>query len=173
MFALAPGDFYHVTMTYTATNQTAITTATNLATSGIRLSQLLNTNFGDFRLNAVSINSYSDNGQDPQDAGSALGHGAFDNLVLTVPYPPAQIFTGSISNSVWQAQLVGRTNWLFTLEMYRRLQILDACLRSDSGREWALGIVRHQCRRHAGLLPYSCQPAVNCASPWSDHVFAL
>ena len=117
VFALAAGDFYHVTMTYTATNQTAITTATNLAnTSGIRLSQLLNTNFGDFRLNAVSINSYSDAGQDPQYAGSALGHGAFDNLVLTVPYPPGQIFTGSISNGVWQAQLTGRTNWLFTLE---------------------------------------------------------
>jgi hypothetical protein len=44
-------------------------------TSGVRITQLLNTNFADFRLGSISVSSYSDAGQDPQYAGSVLAHG--------------------------------------------------------------------------------------------------
>ena len=65
-FALAPGDAYHVVMTYTAANQTVVAAVTNFEqTAGVRIMQLLNTNFADFRLGAISISSYSDAGQDP------------------------------------------------------------------------------------------------------------
>jgi hypothetical protein len=78
--------------------------------------QLLNTNFADFRLGAISISSYSDAGQDPQYAGSVLAYGVLDNIVVTVPTPPVQNLIGSLTNGVWQAQFIGKTNWLYTLE---------------------------------------------------------
>jgi hypothetical protein len=64
LFALAPGDRYHVAMTYTASNQTVVATVTNFEqTSGTRITQLLNTNFADFHLGALSISSYNDGGK--------------------------------------------------------------------------------------------------------------
>lgn len=118
IFALAPGDWYHIILTYTASNQTAITTVTNFEkTSGVRLTQLINTNFADYRLGSFSVSSYSDAGQDPtQYPGSVLAHGAVDNLVVTVPDPPLTNVVGLISNGAWRAQFSGRTNWLYTLQ---------------------------------------------------------
>ncbi len=117
IFALAPGDAYHVVMTYTASNQTVVATVTNFEqTAGVRIMQLLNTNFADFRLGAISISSYSDAGQDPQYAGSVLAHGVVDNVVVTAPNPPVQSLIASMTNGVWRAQFNGRTNWVYTLE---------------------------------------------------------
>ena len=117
VFSLTPGDGYHIIMTYTASNQMVVATVTNFEqTAGTRITQLLNTNFADFRLAAVSISSYSAAGQDPQYAGSVLGHGTVDNLVVTVPTPPVQELLGWMTNGFWQVQFVGKTNWVYTLE---------------------------------------------------------
>ena len=117
IFALTPGDLYHVAMRYTAWNQMVVATVTNFEqTAGARITQLLNTNFADFRLGAISISSYSDAGQDPQYAGSVLAHGTVDNLVVTVPTPPVQDLVGGTTNGFWQVQFLGKTNWLYTLE---------------------------------------------------------
>jgi hypothetical protein len=117
IFALAPDDTFHVVMTYTASNQTVVATVTNFEqTSGVRITQLLNTNLADFRLGAISISSYNDAGQDPQYAGSVLAHGTVDNVVVTVPTPPVQNLVVLLTNKLWQVQFVARTNWLYTLE---------------------------------------------------------
>jgi len=117
IFALAPGDFYHVFMNYMASNQTAVLTITNFEkTSGVRITQLINTNFGDYRLRSISISSYSDAGQDPQYAGSVVAHGVVDNLLVTVPAPPVENVVGFLSNSVWNVQFTGQPHWLYTLE---------------------------------------------------------
>ena len=117
IFSLAPGDAYHVVMTYAPSNQTVVATVTNFEqTSGVRITQLLNTNFADFRLGAISIGSYSDAGQDPQYAGSVLAHGTVDNVVVTAPTPPVQNLVGLLTNKFWQVQFIARTNWLYTLE---------------------------------------------------------
>jgi hypothetical protein len=117
IFALAPGDYYHIFMNYTASNQTAVLTITNFEkTSGLQITQLINTNFGDYRLGSVSINSYSDAGQDPQYAGSVLAHGVVDNLRVTVPAPPVENVVGFLSNGVWNVRFTGQTRWLYTLE---------------------------------------------------------
>ncbi len=117
IFALAPGDWYHLAMNYTAANQTLVATVTNLAqTSGVRITQPISTNFGDYRVGSFSISSYSDAGQDPQFAGSVLAHGTVDNLSITVPGPPVQTVGGSFSNGLWQIEFSAQTNWLYTLE---------------------------------------------------------
>jgi len=117
VFGLAPGDSYHILMNYTASNQTAILTITNFEnTSGLKIVQLINTNFGDFRLGSLSISSYSDAGQDPQYAGSVLAHGVVDNLVLTVPAPPVDDVVGLLAKGVWQVQFTGQSRWVYTLE---------------------------------------------------------
>ena len=44
--------------------------------------------FRDFRVNALSISSYSDAGQDPRFAGSVRATGWVDNVTWTLPDPP-------------------------------------------------------------------------------------
>jgi hypothetical protein len=123
IFALAPGDWYHILMSYTAANQTALLTATNFEkTAGVQITQLVNTNFGDFKVGTISVNSYSDAGQDPQYAGSVLAHGTVDNFVVTVPAPPLENIGSSFIAGHWQVQFNGQTNWLYTLERTGDLQ---------------------------------------------------
>lgn len=117
IFALALGDWYHLVLNYTASNHTLLTTLTNFEkTSGLRIAQPINTNFTDFRLDTFSISSYSDNGQDPQYAGSVLAHGTIANLALTFPSPPVQTVGISFANGSWGAQFLGQSNWVYTLE---------------------------------------------------------
>jgi len=115
---------FHVTMTYTASNQTLVTI---LTTNGLPYLHLLditltdpgNSGFSeadDFRLDTISINSYSDAGQDPIYGSSVLAHGIVDNFVVTVPPPPVLNLSGSFSPSNWQAQFISQSNWLYTLE---------------------------------------------------------
>lgn len=117
IFPLATNDWYHIEMSYSASNQTAITTITNFEmTSGARITQLLNTNFADYRLGTFSISSYNDAGQEPQFAGSVLAHGVVDNFVVRVPDPPLTQIAGGFSNGVWQVVFASQTNWVYTLE---------------------------------------------------------
>ena len=136
IFALAPGNWYHVAMSYTASNQTVVTAATNFEqTSGVRIHQSINTtNFTDFRLGTFSISSYSDAGQDPQYAGSVLAHGLIDNLAITMPSPPLQGFIGSLTNGSWQVRFVGATNWLYTLERTKDLRSWAAVSPAAAGQ---------------------------------------
>jgi hypothetical protein len=115
-FALDPGALFHVTMNYTASNQTLHTTLTRNGTpfaDGAISNVVLNaSSFSDFRLDQFAIINWSDAGAD----GSLLAHGTVDNFVVTVPPPPIQNLTGVFSNNVWQAQFISQSNWLYTLE---------------------------------------------------------
>ncbi len=118
IYPLTPGDWYHVQMTYTASNQTLVTTFTNLAqNSGRAISQLVNGAFSDYRVDTMTISSFSDAGQDPMwGEGSILAHGVVDNIAVLVPALPAQNLSGGFTNGQWQVQFSTRPNWLFTLE---------------------------------------------------------
>jgi hypothetical protein len=85
---------------------------TNPAASGFSSSD-------DFRVDTVSISSYSSSGNDYD---SVLAHGVVDNFAVTVPPPPVQNFTGTLSNGLWQTQFLSRSNWLYTLERATDLQ---------------------------------------------------
>lgn len=113
-FPLDPGTTYHIVLTHPAgapyLNGQVFTNGQLYAA----LTQAYaDTNFTDFRLDTVSINSYSDvNGYD----ASILAHGTVDNFVVSLPPPPVQNITGGFTNSLWQAQFTGRSNWLYTLQ---------------------------------------------------------
>lgn len=117
-YAPTPGDWYHVVMAYTSSNQTLTTTMTNFeGTSGVTIIDPLDlTNgyypFTDFLVNAVSVNSY--NGA--ESGGTLLASGAVDNFVVTMPPLPVQALTGAFSNGAWQAQFLSQSNWIYTLQ---------------------------------------------------------
>ena len=108
----------HVTMTYTASNQTVVLA---VLTNGVPTASLpnlvLTTTNGfadtdDFFVDMFSISSFSSIGDD---YNSILAHGTVDNLVVSLP-PPVQNVTGSFSNNVWQVEFASRLNWLYTLQ---------------------------------------------------------
>ena len=121
--SLTTNDIYRVNLNYTASNSNLVMTITRnneMFVSNCVAS--LGTNFTDLRVDSISISSYSQAGQDTNDhggviyAGSILAHGTVDNFVVTLPPPPVQNLTGAFSNVLWQAQFIGRSNWLYTLE---------------------------------------------------------
>jgi hypothetical protein len=68
----------------------------------------------DFRIDTVSVSSYSDAGDAYGD--SIFAQGTVANLAVTLPPPPIQNLTGAFSNGVWQAQFCSQSNWLYTLQ---------------------------------------------------------
>lgn len=114
IYALERGNWYHVVMTYVATNQAMVTTLTNLANRfTLAITNRLGTNFTDFRVSALSVNSYNDSGGY---GSSILALGAVGNIVATLPPPPVTNMHGSSSKGLWQVQFTGRSNWVYTLE---------------------------------------------------------
>lgn len=124
LLELTAGDWFHVTMTYTASNRTMVTVMTrNGEPFGPINSVPLASGFGNFRVDTVAISSYSDEGQSPpQFAGSILAHGVVDNLAITVPASPISNSIVSLSNQVWRTQFTARTNWSYYLERSTDLQ---------------------------------------------------
>lgn len=120
IYAPILGDWYHVVMSYTASNQTMVTTLTNFEqTSGVTIDDpILITNFTDFRVDTLSISSYEDDGL----GDSIYAQGVVGNFVLHLPPPAIQNFAGALTNAVWQCQFVSQSNWLYTLQRTVDLQ---------------------------------------------------
>jgi hypothetical protein len=114
---LEPGYDYRVEMSYSAGEQTLQTTLTRDGApyEPIR-SVVLGADFGDFRVDAVAVCSYSDAGQDPAWGGSVRAQGWIDNLVVVVPEPPIAGYTGRWVEGAWQAGFTGRPDWVYVLE---------------------------------------------------------
>jgi hypothetical protein len=110
---LNSGVLYHVAMNYTAINKTLTTFVTsNGVPYGSIPNVVLGSTFKDFRFDEVAVINWSDAGAD----GSLLAHGMVDNFVVTLPPPPVQNFSGTVTNGAWQAQFLSQSNWLYTLE---------------------------------------------------------
>lgn len=81
-------------------------------------------NFTDFRLNAISINSYSDEGG----WGSIYARGTIDNLVIRTPPPPVTDLVCGFEGGAWQMQFQSQTNWVYSLERTQDLKTwADIC----------------------------------------------
>lgn len=114
IYAPTLGDWYHVVMTYTASNQTMVTTLANFEqTTGITIDDpILATNFTDFRVDTLSISSYEDDGL----GDSIFAQGTVDNFVITLPPPATRNFSGVVTNTVWRGQFLSQSNWLYSLQ---------------------------------------------------------
>ena len=116
---LVPGALYHAVLIYTADNQTLHTT---LSSNGVPIGPIndntLNAGFGDFHVDTLSINCYSDAGQDTNDylgviyAGSITAHGTVNNLFFATPLPVTKI----IAAAPGRIQFASTTNWNYVLE---------------------------------------------------------
>jgi hypothetical protein len=112
---LDPGIVYHVVLTHSGNSQTV---AGMVLTNGQVYTALPNAFPGpitDFRLDAVSISSYTSS-DDPY-GDSVLAHGTVDNVVVTLPLPPITTVTGGFgSTGAWEVQFASRTNWVYALQ---------------------------------------------------------
>jgi hypothetical protein len=128
--ALAPGALYSAVMIYTADNQTLHTTLSSngVAAGPVQDTKLYN-GFGDFSVDTISINSYSDTGQDTTVntnsdgstvvyAGSVLAHGVVNKLFFANPLPVMRVLAAAPGN----VQFSSTTNWLYTLERTTNFQ---------------------------------------------------
>jgi hypothetical protein len=128
------GELVHVSLTYTASNQTLVAT---FQTNGVDVLEIppvvLTDDFtadDNYAVDMFSISSYGSAG-DPYD--SVLAHGTIANIVVTVPPPPIQNLSGSFSSGVWQVQFISQTNWLYTLERTSDFQTWTDVSISTSG----------------------------------------
>jgi hypothetical protein len=109
------GTNYHVTLTHGAgagfISATVLTNGQVYTTMPFSFAGSI----GEFRLDALSISSYSGAGQDPAFAGSLLAHGTVDNFVVTLP-PLARNLAGGFTNGIWQARFNTYTNATYALQ---------------------------------------------------------
>lgn len=105
-------DWYHIVMTYSASNQTMVTTMTNFGqTTGITVVDPLMPTFTDFRVDTLSISSYQDDGF----GDSIYAQGAVGNISVTLPPAPVAgpvVKSGNFSSNPLQNgwQEIGNTN---------------------------------------------------------------
>jgi hypothetical protein len=129
-FELETNTVYHVMMVYTAANQTLHTTmAADGAPFGPIKDSYLGAGFDDFQVDAISINSYSDDGQDPDYRGSILAHGTVDNFAFASPLPAGRVYAPAVG----KVQFTSDTNWLYTLEQTADFQTWAAAAPSVPG----------------------------------------
>ena len=110
------GVVYHIVLTHVAGSSLL---SANVFTNGTLYTALPytypNASFTDFRLNALSINSYSTNGDPYPD--SLLAHGVVDNFTVTLPAPPVQNFAAAFDSSGnWDGTFLSQTNWDYALQ---------------------------------------------------------
>lgn len=128
IYAPIIGDWYHIVMTYTASNLAMVTTMTNFEqTSGVTIIDPLNLSntlystgipFTDYRVDTLSVSSYQDDGF----GDSIYAQGVVGNIVATLPPPPIRNLAGAFSNGVWQVKFCSRDYWLYTLQRTANFQ---------------------------------------------------
>jgi hypothetical protein len=143
-FQMVTGAQYHAVLTYTADNQTLHTTLTsNGVPVGPIEDTILGTNFDNFSVDTMSINSYSQEGQDTNEydgviyAGSILAHGTVNNLFFSDPAPVANI----TATSAGVVQLNGTTNWIYTLERTTDFQTWTAVSAPTAGTTGVMSLL--------------------------------
>ena len=125
---LSSGDIYHITINYTAADQTLRTAATKNGLPFSPLADVALANKPDFRVDSFAVTSYSDAIQtgSPAFYGSVLAHGSVDNVQLMVPSPPLSHLQIARTNSAWSAEFTSETNWLYALDASADLSTWNA-----------------------------------------------
>ncbi len=128
------GELVHVSLIYTAGNQTLTATFQTNGVDCLEIPPVMLTDYfptnSDFATDMFSISSYGSAG-DLYD--SVLAHGTIANLAVTVPPPPVHNLSGSFTNGLWQVQFISRTTWLYTLQSTADFQTWTNVSGSASG----------------------------------------
>jgi len=108
---------YRFRLDYSAVDRTLRLAVTVDGEAGAELDPVvLPDGFTDFSVNALSINSYSDAGQDPRFAGSVLAKGWIDDIAWEVPPPPVGSIRIRREGTVLLVTAGTRTGWRYGLE---------------------------------------------------------
>jgi hypothetical protein len=120
---LTRGDLFHIEMSYRAEGHRLETRMTRAGETFGPIKEIrLGPGFTDFRVDAVAISSYSDEGA----GGSLLARGVIDNISLVWPDAPQTVIEIGLVSTGWQIRFEARTNWHYTLERSEDLQTWTA-----------------------------------------------
>src|SRR5947207_10723384 len=105
-------------MNYSASDQVLRTSANKNGSPVSPLGDVVLPSGFDFRVDAFAVSSYSDAIQAPPAMyyGSVLAHGIVDNVLLSLPPPLLTRLSLRRTNSVYVADFLSSTNWLYALE---------------------------------------------------------
>lgn len=108
---------YGFELSYAATNRTLRIQMTINGEAAVPPAPVvLPRNFTGFRVDALSINSYSDGGQDPRYAGSVLASGRIDNLHWTGPGPAVEQLRYEGNDLLRRVVVSTRRGWRYQLK---------------------------------------------------------
>ena len=145
---LTTGDRFRITLTYCASYQVVHTIVTrNGAAFGLppnnSLGDLSLSGTPDFRVDSFAVISYSDAVQaGPLSVqGSVLAHGTIDDVQWSVSDPPIGDWQLLRSNAIWRVELVGLTNWAYTLERATNLSAWLPTSATAAGNGTAVSLV--------------------------------
>jgi hypothetical protein len=115
---LVPQTWYRISMKYRAQNRLLQTRVSRDSQEIAPIKDVvLGNTFSNLVIDAFSIHSYSDAGQDPPEfAGSLFARGVIDNIHLIYPDPPVRQFRGLIAGGTWTLEFESLAGWSYTLE---------------------------------------------------------
>jgi hypothetical protein len=115
VLALETGKRLHFDLRYTAADHTLVTTVShNGQPYGTVNPVKVADSFADFRVDALAVMSYSDEGQDPTYGGSVLAHGNLDNLEVALPPAPVRdVQPGATASD--GVEFLSLAGWTYTL----------------------------------------------------------
>ncbi|MBM3846559.1 MAG: hypothetical protein FJ405_09780 [Verrucomicrobia bacterium] len=117
LFDLPLDVWMRINLHFAASNRTAyLTVQTNGVLVGPLTDAPLASGLRDFELDAFSITSYSDSGQNPPWGGSILGHGSVDNIEILQPAPPIREERFEWRGGSWRFRLMGTIGWGYHVE---------------------------------------------------------
>lgn len=120
---LDPQALYHIELIYTAARQSLQIVMTRNGVSVGPLRELvMSPRFGDFRVDAFALSSYSGAGQDPNCPGSIYAQARVDNIRLEVPDSVLLKLEGRWQSGAWVVKFEGRAGWSYQLERSQELQ---------------------------------------------------
>ncbi len=122
---LTPGVTYQVLLVHQAGAESIIGEVFSNGQLVTSLSSVYDGGLGDFHLDTLSINNYSDDGY----GDSVLAHGTVGRLAFASPLPVGKIQTIAAG----QVRFASDTNWLYTLEKTADLQTWTAAAPSTYG----------------------------------------
>ncbi len=131
-----------ISLTYTASNETAsITITSNGVLVGPVTSTKLIEEFTDFQVDTFALISYSDEGQPPTDyVGSVLAHATIHRILVTTPPPPIVGMQGRRELTGWEVSFQSLTHWSYRLQASAQLREWESVGEATEGNGASLSL---------------------------------